>query len=126
MIGDFARRYHRTLFIFLIDRATMPGRFARQRLTSRRSERAGLPCACLAVCAATACALFTFVGCNATGYKAASLPIELQAAAAPTSTGINLERMVGAGVGTSQIGPGDLVQVTIVSGSSDERATPIP
>ena len=34
--------------------------------------------------------------------------------------------MVGAGVGTSQIGPEDLVQITIVSGSSDERATPIP
>jgi polysaccharide export outer membrane protein len=104
----------------------MPGRFARQGLTSRRSERAGLLRACVAVGAATMCVLAPLAGCNTTGYEAASLPIELQAASAPESTGINLERMVGAGVGTSQIGPGDLVQITIVSGSSDERATPIP
>jgi polysaccharide export outer membrane protein len=65
-------------------------------------------------------------GCKTTHYKAAELPVELRAAPAPASTGVNLERMAGAGVGTSQIGPGDLVQITIVSGSGEERIAPIP
>jgi polysaccharide export outer membrane protein len=34
--------------------------------------------------------------------------------------------MVGNGVGTTQLGPDDLVQITIVSGMGDERAAPIP
>jgi polysaccharide export outer membrane protein len=34
--------------------------------------------------------------------------------------------MAGAGVGTSQIGPGDLVEITIVSGSGEERVLPVP
>jgi polysaccharide export outer membrane protein len=34
--------------------------------------------------------------------------------------------MGGEGVGTSQIGPGDLVSLTIVSGSEDEKVTPFP
>lgn len=34
--------------------------------------------------------------------------------------------MVGGGIGTSQLGPGDLIEVTIVSGSGEERITPIP
>jgi polysaccharide export outer membrane protein len=65
-------------------------------------------------------------GCKTANYKAAELPLELRATPAPASSGINLERMVGAGVGTSQIGPGDLVQITIVSGSGEERVAPIP
>jgi polysaccharide export outer membrane protein len=32
----------------------------------------------------------------------------------------------GGGVGTSQIGPGDLVEITIVSGSGEERVLPVP
>ncbi len=65
-------------------------------------------------------------GCRTANYNAASLPVELRAMPAPASTGINLERMVGGGVGTSQIGAGDLVQITIVSGSGEERFAPIP
>jgi polysaccharide export outer membrane protein len=70
--------------------------------------------------------LISTTGCKTANYKAAELPVELRAAPAPASTGINLERMVGAGVGTSQIGPGDLVQITIVSGSGAERVAPVP
>jgi polysaccharide export outer membrane protein len=44
----------------------------------------------------------------------------------PAMTGINLARMDGGNAGTSQIGPGDLIEVTIVSGRSDERPTPVP
>ncbi len=68
----------------------------------------------------------TLVGCRTAHYSAKHLPQELLVSAAPADTGINLERMGGAGVGTSQIGTGDLVQITIVSGSGDERVTPVP
>jgi polysaccharide export outer membrane protein len=40
--------------------------------------------------------------------------------------GINLEPMGGTGTGTTQIAPGDLVEITIVSGDGDERARPLP
>ncbi|HJS09423.1 MAG TPA: SLBB domain-containing protein [Pirellulales bacterium] len=65
-------------------------------------------------------------GCRTAHYSAKRLPQELRVAAAPADTGINLERMGGAGVGTSQIGTGDLVEITIVSGNGDERVMPVP
>lgn len=74
----------------------------------------------------TLLAIAAATGCKTTHYKAAELPVELRAAPAPVSTGVNLERMAGAGVGTSQIGPGDLVLITIVSGSGEERIAPMP
>ncbi len=68
----------------------------------------------------------TGAGCRSTHYTAVNLPPELRAQPAPTSTAINLEQIVGDGVGTSRIGSGDLVEVTIVSGSGDERPLPVP
>lgn len=68
----------------------------------------------------------TLTSCRTAHYSAKHLPQELHVAPAPLDTGINLERMGGAGVGTSQIGTGDLVEITIVSGSGDERVTPVP
>ena len=65
-------------------------------------------------------------GCQSPNYTARNLPLELQAPAAPASTGINLERLGSSGIGTSQIGPGDLVEITVVSGNSDERVVPVP
>jgi polysaccharide export outer membrane protein len=70
--------------------------------------------------------LMVIAGCRTANYSAASLPVELRATPAPASTGINLDRMAGEGVGTSQIGPGDLVQITIVSGNGEERIAPVP
>jgi len=99
--------------------------FARHELTSRRARRAGGRCASDIGLAAIS-VLLCMAGCRTANYSAVNLPVELRAAPAPVSSGINLERMVGAGVGTSQIGPGDLVQITIVSGSGEERVTPIP
>jgi polysaccharide biosynthesis/export protein len=75
---------------------------------------------------ALSCIAPALSGCQTANYSANRLPQELLVAAAPAETGINLERMGAAGVGTSQIGTGDLVQITIVSGSGDERVTPVP
>jgi polysaccharide export outer membrane protein len=72
------------------------------------------------------CSASILTGCRSAHYSASHLPQELRVPAAPAETGINLERMGGAGVGTSQIGTGDLVEITIVSGSGDERVTPVP
>jgi protein involved in polysaccharide export with SLBB domain len=72
------------------------------------------------------CIASMLTGCRTANYSAKQLPQELLVPPAPAETGINLERMGGAGVGTSQIGTGDLVQITIVSGSGDERVTPVP
>lgn len=79
--------------------------------------------ATLLTIAMTLCAV---AGCRTGNYTARSMPVELQAPPMPTSTSINLERMGSDGVGTSQIGPGDLVAITIVSGNADERVTPVP
>jgi polysaccharide export outer membrane protein len=108
----------------------MPHRIdlARQLLTARLPRRERRCYACRVGCGTLIglAIVATTVGCKTANYTAAELPVELRAAPAPASTGINLERMVGAGAGTSQIGPGDLVQITIVSGSGEERVAPIP
>jgi hypothetical protein len=75
---------------------------------------------------AISCLLVSLAGCRTAHYSAKHLPQELHVPPAPLETGINLERMGGAGVGTSQIGIGDLVEITIVSGSGDERVMPVP
>jgi polysaccharide biosynthesis/export protein len=72
------------------------------------------------------CIAPTFIGCRTANYSAKNLPPELRVDPAPVATRINLEQMGGAGVGTSQIGAGDLVEITIVSGSGDERVTAVP
>jgi polysaccharide export outer membrane protein len=107
----------------------MPCRFdfPRHDLTARRIRRGRwvasfLPVGRL-VFFATAALLS---GCRTANYTAANLPAELRASPAPESRGINVEQMAGAGAGTSQIGPGDLVEITIVSGSGTERPVPMP
>jgi polysaccharide biosynthesis/export protein len=65
-------------------------------------------------------------GCRTPNYTARSLPVDMQAPAMPPSAALNVEQMAGAGTSSSQIGSGDLVAITIVSGSGDEKVTPIP
>lgn len=74
----------------------------------------------------SAASMLAIVGCQSSIYSVRKLPASMQAPTMPTTTAINLERMGGDGVGTSLLGPGDLVTITIVSGSADERVTPIP
>jgi polysaccharide export outer membrane protein len=65
-------------------------------------------------------------GCRTANLSARNMPAELQAPLLPNTSAINLERLGGDVIGASQIGPGDLVSITIVSGSADERVTPVP
>ena len=65
-------------------------------------------------------------GCRTANYSAANLPTALRVEPMPTASGINLKRMGAGGTGTSQLGPGDLVEITIVSGTGDENVTPCP
>jgi polysaccharide export outer membrane protein len=67
-----------------------------------------------------------FVGCRTANYTAANLPEALRVQPVPVTKGINLARLNRGGSGTSQLGPGDLVEVTIVSGTGDEEVKPIP
>jgi polysaccharide export outer membrane protein len=66
------------------------------------------------------------IGCQTASYSAASLPQSMRVSSVPADTGINLEQIGGSGTGTSQIGPGDLVEITIISGNGEERVTPMP
>jgi len=87
-------------------------------VASKRMLAMRQTCALVLICA--------IAGCRSSYYTARSLPVGLQAPSHPVSTALNLERMGAEGAGTSQIGPGDLVSLTIVSGSEDERVTPLP
>jgi polysaccharide export outer membrane protein len=66
------------------------------------------------------------VGCKTADYSAAKLPESLRVPPMPTSNGINLTQMSGGGMNTSQLAPGDLVEITIVSGHGDEEVRPSP
>jgi polysaccharide export outer membrane protein len=67
---------------------------------------------------------FALTGCQASPYRAADLPAHLRAAPTHRSKDLDLTRLAGQGVGTSEIGPGDLVELTITSGRGDETTEP--
>jgi polysaccharide export outer membrane protein len=79
--------------------------------------------AALKVAVALICALG---GCRGPTYTVHSLPLDFQAPALPPSTELNLERMGGWAAGSSLIDAGDLVAITVYSGSGDEKTTPFP
>jgi polysaccharide biosynthesis/export protein len=70
-------------------------------------------------------ALLGLSGCRTAAYRAANLPVQLQARTARHTNEINLAGMSSQGTGSSQIGPGDLVEITIASGNSQEESDPI-
>lgn len=63
-------------------------------------------------------------GCRTAQYKAASLPPRLDVPPMRQSNDINLAQLAGAGAGTSEIAPGDLIELTVASGSSAENPAP--
>jgi polysaccharide export outer membrane protein len=94
-------------------------RCRRKRRRCRFIESAGvLKFAVLLICAVC--------GCHGPTYTVHSLPLDFQAPALPPSTELNLERMGGWAVGSSLIDAGDLVAITVYSGSGDEKTTPFP
>lgn len=73
-----------------------------------------------------ASAMSVLGGCRSANYTAKSLPLEYQAAAIPPSSELNLERMGSWAARSSLIEPGDLVAITVYSGSGDEKTAPFP
>ena len=64
-------------------------------------------------------------GCQTANYSATRLPEPLRAAAAQPNSSINLARIAGHGANSSQIGAGDLLDITIASGASEEQPEPV-
>lgn len=93
--------------------------FAAARSARRRHTRLALLSWVVTVVA------WTMVGCQTGPYRAADLPAELRAAPGDPSKEINLANLVTSGSNSSQIGVGDLVEITIASGSGLEEGEPL-
>jgi len=74
---------------------------------------------------AVVAALGLAVGCQTLYYRAAQLPPEYLAPPASRVRELDLTRLAGQGEGTSKIGPGDLVELTVASGRGEEAIEPI-
>jgi polysaccharide export outer membrane protein len=70
--------------------------------------------------------LVAIAGCRTATFTTRDLPVAYQAPLVPPSSDLKLERMGTWAVGSSQIEPGDLVSITILSGNADEKPTPFP
>jgi polysaccharide export outer membrane protein len=67
------------------------------------------------------CAL---IGCKTAPYKVATMPAYLHVPPATPANGFNLAGMTAPGLGTSLISPGDLLELTIVSGHGGDEIVP--
>lgn len=94
--------------------------YARRSMARRCAWRSGWPVAALLTTWLAA------AGCRTVDYTARNMPDALRVSPAPSVRGINLAQLGGSGGGSSLIGPGDLVEVTIASGRSEERPEPLP
>ncbi len=124
---DLLFRQSSPALILLFERIAMSARcdLSSRLLAARRSGR-GRAQLMARVAAIGVLAFAALAGCRTANYTAKNLPEQFRVPPTPLSNDINLEQMAGAGVGTSQIGPGDLVEITIISGNGEERATPTP
>jgi polysaccharide biosynthesis/export protein len=70
--------------------------------------------------------IVVITGCRTANYTASNLPEPLRVQPMPTASSINLQQMGSGGASTTQLGPGDLVDVTVVSGTGDDGVRPSP
>jgi polysaccharide export outer membrane protein len=63
-------------------------------------------------------------GCKTAPYKVANMPAYLHVPPATPANGLNLAGMTSPGLGTSLISPGDLLELTIVSGHGGDEIVP--
>lgn len=61
------------------------------------------------------------VGCRGPHFSAATMPPELNVPAANPTPYMDIAEMVGPGTGTNQLSAGDLLELTLASGKSDEQ-----
>jgi polysaccharide export outer membrane protein len=85
------------------------------RLKSLRSYRALSYLALALLC----------VGCRGGAFQASTLPQEFRARPNPGDVSMNMARMTGNGYDNFLIGPDDLLEVTVVTGRTDEEAKPV-
>ncbi len=60
------------------------------------------------------------VGCKGPHFTTTTMPLALEVPAANPTPYMNIAEMVGPGTGTNQISPGDLLEVTVASGSRSD------
>ena len=65
------------------------------------------------------------VGCRGGAFQASTLPAEFRARPNPGDVSMNMARMTGTGYDNSLIGPDDLLEVTVVTGRTDEEPKPM-
>jgi polysaccharide biosynthesis/export protein len=63
----------------------------------------------------------SLLGCKSTHFTAESLPKHLQVEPTSRANHMDIAGMVGPGTGTNEISPGDLLEITVASGHSDEK-----
>ena len=64
--------------------------------------------------------LLSLAGCKGPYFSAATMPAELQVPGANPMPYMDIAEMVGPGTGTNQLSTGDLLELTLTSGKSDE------
>ncbi len=65
-----------------------------------------------------------FLGCKSAAYRAESLPREFRAASTNNKTFLNLAQISSPGVSNAMLAPGDLLEITVTTGRSDEKVAP--
>jgi polysaccharide export outer membrane protein len=65
------------------------------------------------------------MGCQSAAYRAEVLPAEFRAAATKSNQAINLAQITSPGTSNSILAPGDLLEITVATGRSEENARPI-
>ncbi len=68
--------------------------------------------------------LTLFVGCKSAAYQAESLPGEFRTASINSKPIMNLAQVSSPGVGSAILAPGDLLEITVATGRSDEKVVP--
>jgi len=64
------------------------------------------------------------LGCQSGTYKAGLLPAEFRTASTNAKPIMNLARVASPGTGTAILAPGDLLEISVSTGRSDEKITP--
>jgi polysaccharide export outer membrane protein len=64
-------------------------------------------------------------GCRGGAFQASSLPQEFRARPNPGDVSMNMARMTGLGYNNSLIGPDDLLEVTVLTGRTEEETKPM-
>jgi len=74
---------------------------------------------------ASLAALTLLAGCQTAAYRAELLPAEFRTASVNAKPIMNLAQVASPGVGTAMLAPGDLLEITVATGRSEEKTIPM-